>query len=236
MSSTALIVLFKVVFSLAFGILLARRARGFLRKSITGAIPMKDRMADNFLQRLAKLSTYAGIGMALLVCSISYWGLSEAFGAGKTALSNAQTLGIEPDVLDFPPDERPLDVAPEPEPLPAPLPTPQPDPVPDAHAPLVFKPAPQSTDRIARAEIEPYNGNWYLQIYAFDEAENAYRYYERYHSRYGAALHLKSAPGDFCPWKIVIGPFRSNQAARNYAQRYELRGFPRHEDGLRDLR
>jgi hypothetical protein len=231
MSSTSLLVLFKVFFSLALGILLARRSRGFLRKGITGTIPMKDRMADNFLQRLAKLSTYAGIGVALLVASTSYWGLSEALGAGKMALSSASTPVIEPDVLDFPPDERPLDALPEPIVQPTPAPSPEPSPSP---APLTFKPSPGASRRIARAEMEPFDGNWYLQIYAFDNAENAYRYYERYHSRYGSALHLKSAPGDFCPWKIVIGPFRSNLAVRQYAQQHGLRGFPRHEDGLRE--
>ena len=84
MFSTAFFI--KLGLSLGLGLLVARRLRGLIQKGVTRSIPMKDRMAEDFLNRLSNRSTIIGIVLALLLSSLSYWGLGRVWPSRMVGL------------------------------------------------------------------------------------------------------------------------------------------------------
>lgn len=214
----------KLGLSLAVGLLVARRLRGLIQKGVTRSIPMKDRMAEDFLNRLSNRSTIIGIVLALVLSSLSYWGLSKAWPPSKTtAIHYSSTRKADPPVQREeketdqeaqPPEELTLN----------PLKTPDLKPQPVKEEP----PSPTQPQRASSSD-------WFIQIGAFSVEANAYDLYQSQQQQGQLRVYLAESSDLNGKWKILLGPFPTAQAARNYRNQHAIPGFPRNAVGLRLL-
>ena len=214
----------KLGLSLAVGLLVARRLRGFIQKGVTRSIPMKDRMAEDFLNRLSNRSTIIGIVLALVLSSLSYWGLSKVWPQSKTtAVHYSSTRKDNPPVQR---EEKDADEeAQQPEEL-----TLNPLKTPDLRPQAAKEESPSSTQP-QRAR----SGDWFIQIGAFSVEANAYDLYQSQQQQSQLRVYLAESSDLSGKWKILLGPFPSVQAARTYRDQHAIPGFPRNAVGLRLL-
>lgn len=214
----------KLGLSLAVGLLVARRLRGLIQKGVTRSIPMKDRMAEDFLNRLSNRSTIIGIVLALVLSSLSYWGLSKAWPRPNTsAIQYGGARQVDPPVQQ---KEKVIDK--ETQQLEEltlnPLKTPD-------LAPLEAKEEPPSPTLPQRAS----SSEWFIQIGAFSVEANAYDLYQSQQQQSQLRVYLAESSDLRGKWKILLGPFPTAQAARNYRNQHAIPGFPRNAVGLRLL-
>lgn len=222
MFSTAFFI--KLGLSLGLGLLVARRLRGLIQKGVTRSIPMKDRMAEDFLNRLSNRSTVIGIVLALVLSSLSYWGLSWVWPQPNN--SSGQYAGAR---KADPPVQRKEKVAgKEPQPLEEltlnPLKTPD------------LGPQRAKKETLSQTQPQPASsGDWYIQIGAFSVQANAYDLYQSQHQHSQLRVYLAESSDLNGKWKILLGPFPTVQAARTYRDQHGIPGFPRSAVGLRFL-
>lgn len=210
----------KLGLSLGIGLLVARRLRGLIQKGVTRSIPMKDRMAEDFLNQLSRKSAFVGIGLALVLSGLLYWGMSSVWDKGVAPLVSASGVELE-----------------------TPLPSASPAPV-DLPAPIVKEEQTTAVERELPATVAPQvprpapaparQNSWYIQLGAFNMEANAYSVLQTQSPGAGLRVYLAES-GDAAKWKILLGPFPSAQAARAYRNQHGIPGFPRSAVGLRLL-
>lgn len=218
--------LIRLGISLGVGIFVARQLRSLIPKLITRTIPMKDRMAENFLQQLSRKSALAGIGLALLLTTLVFGGLSSVWTyPGTAALKTSDLLRRPAPVAKALEEPAPLSLKPAEEAVPQ-----------EQAAPLAPAPVPALRQSAAPQAPSP-SGEWYLQIGAFALEANAYQALQAQagvHGQLRVYMATDATGGyDEAPWKVLLGPFPSAPAARSYRNRYGVRGFPHHAAGLR---
>lgn len=215
----------KLGLSLAVGLLVARRLRGLIQKGVTRSIPMKDRMAEDFLNRLSNRSTIIGIVLALVLSSLSFWGLSKVWPPSKTtAVHYSSTRKADP------PLQREEKIAEKETQRPEELSL-NPLKTPDLDQQQVAKEEPPSPTQPQRAR----SGDWFIQIGAFSVEANAYDLYQSQQQQSQLRVYLAESSDLNGKWKILLGPFPSVQAARTYRDQHAIPGFPRNAVGLRLL-
>ncbi len=211
----------KIGLCVTLSALLARRLRAPVRKIFTRMVPMKDRMAENFLSRLAKVSMGVGIAITLLLSGMSYWWLNTVWPTAWSKKKTLQSLESAP----LPPAPRtPIEqetpfslVIEQPEPLP-PVPT-QPDPLPRS----------KTAQRVPSTSLQL---KWFIQVNAFEAAEHAFQHYDDWRSQTKLNVYVAVDEGAMIPWKVLIGPFSNRKAARAHRNRHQIDGFPRSAIGL----
>lgn len=222
MFSTAFFI--KLGLSLGLGLLAVRQLRGLIQKGITRSIPMKERMAEDFLQRLSNRSTIVGIALVMLITSASYGGLSRIWPKHDSAPSfSPQRDKLEQSKVD---ESQALEQAQNEE-------TSEPRPKEFSFLPTAQKDEPAKISSPVRIKSEEA---WYIQIGAFAIQANAQALWQTQQQVGGSVqVFLAETQEIKAPWKILLGPFPSAQAARNYRDQHGIPGYPRNASGLRLL-
>lgn len=199
----------KIALSLGLGVLAARMLRIPIRKLLTRLTPMKDRMAEQFLEKLSWRSTLVGMIITLVGSTLSWWLLHQGqkrWSGGKTG-APAQRLGIG---------------WPTPPPTPAEVPLENLEPTPVEPLPAVELPVPPPR----RSALASSDG-WYWQLEAFATEANARNQWTYWQQRLRQPVRLGWLDDGIAPWKIVAGPFPSRDASKAFGRSSQLPGFAR---------
>lgn len=212
--------------ALIAGIVFARLLRKPVRVVVTRMIPIQKRIEDNFYKRLTRITTVVGIVLALTVATLTNYGILRLAGGWE----QTEQVDIQPlDDGDSWTPETFLE-----SPLPASRPVEELNLMPSI--PEIYEATPAEPEITPMApmpaERTPAPGRFYLQLYAFQHYENALRQVQVWPGGELYRCHLAFAPGEDVPYKILIGPFSSRDAARQFRRRKGLSGFPRPADRL----
>lgn len=202
---------FQIVFAITAGLLIVSRLRKKLRSLVVRFMPVKQRLADNFLPRQTRYSAVAGIVLTALIAITLFVGME--YLEQKVTTSQEITLSVSNAQDKTPLSKTTLSTPPE-----------QP---PQAKEE-------QETPTPSRDESSQYYPSssvmYYLQLQAFENPRNALKQEKYWTQRLNEPVTTKNIPGDNAPYKILVGPFPSRQAVMKYRSSTGLPGFIRKID------
>lgn len=73
---------------------------------------------------------------------------------------------------------------------------------------------------------------YYIQIYAFEDFNNARRQQDLWLKRDGRDVYIALAEGEKTLYKILLGPFDTGEEASSFQKEKRIRGFLRSGEGL----
>lgn len=207
-----------VIALLIFGGLL-HALRDVTRPIVTRFIPLSRRMQAGFLKRQSRLTIGTNLTVAIIASLVSYVLLGKLYQTDTAAVEIEETINHQDkpspkqfsvwrtpqrkDTIKQETANRQLDVE---EPLP----------------PQRSEPTAYATDhQQARKQ-----GRWYLQVGAFQTSEGAQKrcYEQRQHEPFIVYWATEQVP-----YKVLIGPFESRTAAKQYQKSVDEKSFPRIE-------
>lgn len=198
----------QLTLSIAAGIGFGIWIKPHLSKALTRLTPMTQRLGEGFLKQLRMRTLILGGLLAMLTALAVFIGLQELAGGFGTKQSTRQQLprptALELAAPNLPPDE----TVPN-------LPTPINEQTEAAAAELPQRTAPR-VGNVVRI---------YLQVESFQVPENARKGLTNWQRRYANAICIE-VPGETVPYKILLGPFESLEAARAFRDKAGLKGFP----------
>lgn len=197
----------KLALAIVLGFLLAYWLKKWIRVILTRMMPVQQRMADDFFNKLTFRSTIVGSALAIATAGGLYW-----------AFTQLDTFFIPP------PAPRTLSM-PTKELSPAvPFPTPEPA--------ITIEPEEQPTTSAELPDDTPV-ASYYLQIYAFRQRSSAERQVRHWNAQTEQLVLLAYAEAELEPYKVLIGPFADAASAKAFQRRHGLaKGFPRTLDQL----
>lgn len=209
-SMTLSVVLFwlRIGLSVAAGLWLGLKISPLVRKLVTRLTPMRQRLRENFLRRLGLMAGSLSMLMAGSAAVLLFLGLG-ALGMGARPLSKKGEVHpgqrVSKTVRSLSFDTQRAESV---VPLPPPLPS--------------VAPASAIAD-------------CYLQVGAFDLRSNAEHCAQSWRGRVPHNVIIGQAPVPPAPYKVLIGPFDSFEAVRNFRAQQGIDGFSRPGSGLKPL-
>lgn len=205
---TISVVLFyvRLLLSVALGLWLGLKINPAVRKGVTRVTPMRQRLKENFLRRLGLWAGGLTIALAGGVAMLLFWGLG-ALGMGA----------VLPGKGGQPVQTRMQKV----------LKT-SATPADDTGRMQAFVPQPEPSPLLAQ-------GDCYLQVGAFDLLSNAEQCAQSWRSRVNLAVIIGQANSGPGRYKVLIGPFASFEAVKNFRAREGIPGFSRKGEGIQPL-
>jgi len=208
----------RILLALLAGFWVARYFRAAIRGLVIRLMPLKYRMSEQSFHLQSRISTALAILIALAIGFIVNQGLNRAIeAAGDKWWSKSDKM----ETFSFPAE--PESVHTEPEPIPSPEPDISPVPSLAEEKPSEKTATPDSYGSTAA----PQKGSHYLQVSAFDETDNAWRYYHAMERRYPGRAHLGKVSNGPGLYKALLGPFPNRAATLSFRARHNLQGFPR---------
>lgn len=211
----------QLLISLLLGIIVARILKKFTRVLITRFMPLNQRMASNFFPRLSRISTIVGLFITLAVAIPAY------IGIGKTShwfqVTEKESILATPNTMKQSTQEE-INTSSTPLPvtqIPTDYESPEPRPNPKTTNPRSNLTSKESAPPARVTDI------YYLQVNAFHQLNKAIQQKTRRQKQTSIAVHIAFLEKDLPPYKVVIGPFPSMEAARKFRKRKKLNGFPR---------
>ncbi len=196
----------KMALAIILGFLVAYWLKKLIRVILTRIMPVQQRMADDFFNKLTFRSTIVGFILAIASAGGLYWAFTQ-FDAYFVP----------------PPPPRPAFSAPKESITPVPPPAPIPIVEEEEVSPMA---SPQSPEETPLA-------SYYLQIYAFRQRSSAEEQVRKWAAKTDHFVLLAYAAADLEPYKVLIGPFSDTASAKAFQGRQGLRkGFPRTLDQL----
>lgn len=225
-----------ILLSVGIGLLVGRYARPIVRKMVVAAMPMQQRMKENFLRRLGLIAGSITIGLAMLSAGFVHLSSAKWFRPGRNQ-SHSATEPLAPRLpLDRPeqphfgstqrPQEEEVDTD-----------TPA---DPNGHQDEALSPRRQAlvlnplASRSRSQGFDPQGS--YLQLEAFDGLPNAQRSAQHWQSQLqGHPIWIARANHGAAIYKILLGPFQHLDAVRQYRNQQGLPGFARSGEGLSEV-
>lgn len=202
----------RVVLGVAAGLWLGLKISPLMRKMVTRITPMRQRLQENFLRRLGFtagiLTVLLAGGVAVLIFEgLGSLGMGQMPKAGKSVkVSSGNPL--KPSLkteVIAPVDTHKTELPP------API------------RPLPPIPEPQ------------LQGDCYLQVGAFEVLSNAQQCAQSWRGKVKLGVIIGQAAGPPAPYKVLIGPFDSFAAVKNFRRQQGIEGFSRQSHDLSPL-
>ncbi|MBP8240427.1 MAG: SPOR domain-containing protein [Saprospiraceae bacterium] len=223
MQLTTILFIVRLMLSLAGGFWLARQLRGLVPGLVLKLMPEKLRFSENAFRIQARIGTVLAAVITLGAASLLYDGLGRLAAQVRTVTQTQfRTVPEQP----TPPDDQPYKQFYDPIP-----------PAPEANTPSESLdeparyyddvPPPAKTPAVGNAE------HWCLQLYAFDDEENARTIQALMARRLPLPAHIAYLQGDTGPYKLYIEGFATRDEAVRFARKHQLNGFPRPAHQLR---
>ncbi|WP_373553989.1 SPOR domain-containing protein [Haliscomenobacter sp.] len=222
-----------IIFSVGIGLLVGRYARPIVRKMVVAAMPMQQRMKENFLRRLGLIAGSITIGLAMLSAGFVHLSSAKWFRPGRNQ-SHSATEPLAPRLTLDRPEQPYVEVEETP-------PT-------DLNSDNNNTALPARRQALA---LNPLVGGGtqgfdpqgsYLQLEAFDGLPNAQRSAEHWqHFGYaqrpqqGHPIWIARANHGPAIYKVLLGPFQHLDAVRQYRNQQGLPGFARSGEGLSEV-
>jgi hypothetical protein len=205
---TISVVLFyvRLLLSVALGLWLGLKINPAVRKGVTRMTPMRQRLNEHFLRRLGLWAGGLTIALAGGIAMLLFWGLG-ALGMGAV-LPNK---GGQPAKTRL---EKVLKTSATP--------------AVDTERMLAIVPQPEPSPVLAQ-------GDCYLQVGAFDQLGNAEQCAQNWRSRVNLAVIIGRANSGPGIYKVLIGPFASFEAVKNFRVQQGIPGFSRKGAGIQPL-
>ena len=224
-----------IILSVGIGLLVGRYARPIVRKMVVAAMPMQQRMKENFLRRLGLIAGSITIGLAMLSAGFVHLSSAKWFQSGRN-LNNTSTEPLAPQLpLDRPEQprfgsaQRPNDDA-DSNTAADPI-TNEEDLLPSHRQTLALNPL---ASRSSSPGFDPQGS--YLQLEAFDGLPNAQRSAQHWQSQLqGHPIWIARANHGPAIYKVLLGPFQHLDAVRQYRNQQGLPGFARSGEGLSEV-
>lgn len=198
----------KVAVATTLGFLVAFWSKKLIRVILTRMMPVQQRMADDFFNKLTFRSTIVGFILAIAGAGGLYWAFTQfdAYFVPPPPPRSTFTAPIE-------------SIAPAPAPAPAPIPIVEEEEV----SPMASSQSPEETPL----------ASYYLQIYAFRQRSAAEKQVQHWAAKTDHLVFLAYSSTDLEPYKVLIGPFSDIATAKAFQRRQGLRkGFTRTLDHL----
>ena len=224
-----------IILSVGIGLLVGRYARPIVRKMVVAAMPMQQRMKENFLRRLGLIAGSITIGLAMLSAGFVHLSSAKWFRPGRNQ-SHSATEPLAPRLsLDRPEEprfgstQRPNDdtdsnTAADPI-------TNEDDLLPPRRQTSVLNPL---ASRSRSQGFDPQGS--YLQLEAFDGLANAQGSAQHWQSQLrGHPIWIARANQGPAIYKVLLGPFQHMDAVRQYRNQQGLPGFARSGEGLSEV-
>jgi hypothetical protein len=229
-----------IILSVGIGLLVGRYARPIVRKMVVAAMPMQQRMKENFLRRLGLIAGSITIGLAMLSAGFVHLSSAKWFQSGRNQ-NNTSTEPLAPQLPLDRPEEPRFGSAQRPQEEDVDTDTPadpnghQDEALPPRRQTLVLNPL---ASRSRSQGFDPEGS--YLQLEAFDGLPNAQRSAQHWRSqRFGSAqrpqIWIASANQGPAIYKVLLGPFQHLDAVRQYRNQQGLPGFARSGEGLSEV-
>lgn len=234
-----------IILSVGIGLLVGRYARPIVRKMVVAAMPMQQRMKENFLRRLGLIAGSITIGLAMLSAGFVHLSSTKWFRPGRNQ-SHSATEPLAPRLPLDRPEERHFGSAQRPEEevdtdIPA---------GPNGHPDEALSPRRQAlvlNPLVSRSRSQGFDPQGsYLQLEAFDGLANAQG--SAQHWQRSDLLRLRSVTTAQRPqiwiarakqgpaiYKVLLGPFPHLDAVRQYRNQQGLPGFARSGEGLSEV-
>lgn len=218
MQITTVLFIARLILSLAGGLWLARQLRGMVPGLVLKLMPEKLRFSENAFRIQARVGAVLATVITLGAATLIYDGLGRlAAQARKATQTTLRTVPAPPEQQSDQPYKQYFDPVPQ---------------APDAGMPI------ERTDEPVRYDEDaPLPGpqpatsfkdeHWRLQLYAFDDEENARTIQALLSRRLPRPVHIVYMQGDKGPYKLYIDGFAARAEAVRFARKYQLQGFPR---------
>ena len=228
MQSIHYLMLAQVALAFFAAFYLTRKLRGFIRASVVRLMPVKHRISDESFNMQTRISTLVAYLIGLAFTGLIYWGIDQLSATIRpTQETQQQIVDLSPSI---------------PEPTLPTIPEPKPEVLPEAET---VSPPPVSAPKVAvptviteYEEPTPRTGSMadahYIQLYAFNSADRAVAQRFRYEQLLSRPVRVVPLMGTIGPYKVVVGPFASQLAAREFKYRTGLEGtvLPKSKLGL----
>lgn len=207
---TLSVVLFwvRIALSVALGLWLGLKISPLVRKMVTRLTPMRQRLRENFLRRLGLMAGSLSILLAGAAAVLLFQVLGAiGMGVGTLGKPGDKTSGqrVLKTVRKTSFDTQQVEST-------VPVLVPLASPTPSAQV-----------------------ADCYLQVGAFDSRSNAESCAQSWRGRVRQSVIIGQAPLPPAPYKVLIGPFESFEAARNFRKQQGIDGFSRPGSGLKAL-
>ncbi|MCB0634481.1 MAG: SPOR domain-containing protein [Lewinella sp.] len=217
MQMTHYAMLAQALFALAVAFYLTRKLRGTIRAVVVRLMPIKHRISDESFNLQTRFSAVAAYLTGLLLAGLIYWGV-ESLTTQLFLASPEQQQRIYD--IDPPRKETPTVLPP----VPANDDSKHNEPESSA-APGSGSSGPaEEVDAPPPTHTSTESGAYYLQLFAFrdmDRAQTQQSIYEARLPRPVMIIRVNSSPA---PYKVVVGPFSSREAALEFRNWQQLRG------------
>lgn len=217
-----------IILSVGIGLLVGRYARPIVRKMVVAAMPMQQRMKENFLRRLGLIAGSITIGLAMLSAGFVHLSSAKWFQSGRNQ-SHSATEPLPPRLpLDRPEqsgnDDADSNTASDPI-------TNEDDLLPPRRQTSVLNPL---ESRSQSQGFDPQGS--YLQLEAFDKLPNAQGSAQHWQSQLRVQqIWVVRASQGSAIYKVLLGPFQHLDAVRQYRNQQGLPGFARSGEGLSEV-
>jgi hypothetical protein len=217
MEITTVLFIARLILSLAGGLWLARQLRGMVPGLVLKLMPEKLRFSENAFRIQARVGAVLAAVITLGAATLIYDGLGRlAAQARKATQTEFRTVPNPPE----PPSTQLYEQHYNPAPY-----------APDANASSQAQDEPvRYYDDVPTPTTRPaveYAEQWCLQLYAFDDEENARTIQALLNRRLPRSVHITYMQGDTGPYKLYIDGFSARVEAVRFAKKYQLQGFPR---------
>lgn len=238
-----IILAIRIAFGLTVGVYLANRWKEIFRGLVIRCMPIKHRISEQSYILQTRITSIVGIVFAILVAVL----INMAFGIGWQKMgwqTRLQQQSVTPKLIPIPPspvvpnlplkevikykkettvEEKPMAIQSPiqkkyfPNTVHQPLATPARE--------VVYIPRPTTY-------YQPVALPVYLQIYAFTTFPKAQQQKARWIGQTPFPVKVGYIEYDFTPYKVVIGPFPSRQAAKHFKNQITIPAFIRPIEGL----
>lgn len=231
-----------IILSVGIGLLVGRYARPIVRKMVVAAMPMQQRMKENFLRRLGLIAGSITIGLAMLSAGFVHLSSAKWFRPGRNQ-SHSATEPLAPRLPLDRPEQAPFGSTERPQQEEVVTYTPadpnghQDEALSQRRQTLVLNPL---ASRSRSQGFDPQGS--YLQLEAFDGLPNAQRsaqHWQRFdyaqRPQQGQQIWIARANHGAAIYKVLLGPFQHLDAVRQCRNQQGLPGFARSGEGLSEV-
>lgn len=211
MSAHQFFLLTQIGVSLLVSIAIIRRFRKPLRQLVVRFMPLKQRLADNFLQRQTRISTITAFAMIII--------LTGLFSLGIELLKSKKRIAVKTDgpvttsLLEKKVDKLSFSGPPK-----TTIRTPE---------KTVANSPSEPNLPVEKTEISKID-QFFIQVGAFDSQSNAEKVKAQWSkTEINYEVHLNTTTDEIGAFKVWIGPFPTRDEANAYLQREGINGFVR---------
>ena len=202
------VIVAQVLVALVIAFYLTRKIRGFIRATVVRLMPLKHRISDESFNMQTRISTVAAYLIGLLLTGLIYWGIDEiAHKMAPTSIVQQETTVAFP-VLPSPPPVN--DSISGSKPL-----------IERKTSPPLRNPA-QIYEHSQHRQEQTTRGTYYVQLYAFNDVDRALVQQTHYGQSLNRVVDIIKVSGTLGPYKVIIGPFQTRDAAKAYIRQENL--------------